>query len=277
MTTITNNTGGGQPVSLANLRAVSAVCRRHGVPFLLDACRFAENAWFIKVREPGQADRDVREIAREVFDLADGCLMSAKKDGLVNIGGFIGLREGTWVQGLRSRLILTEGFPTYGGLAARDLEAMAVGLDEVLDERYLAYREGVTRYIADGLARAEVPTMRPPGGHAVYIDARALLPHIPAHAFPAQALAVELYRAEGIRSCEIGSVMFGKQPDGSFKPSPMELVRLAIPRRVYTQAHFDYMLEGIAEIAARRSSLRGLAIVEEPPFLRHFTARFAPL
>ena len=277
MTTITNNTGGGQPVSLANLRAVSAVCRRHGIPFLLDACRFAENAWFIKVREPGQADRDVREIAREVFDLADGCLMSAKKDGLVNIGGFIGLREGTWVQGLRSRLILTEGFPTYGGLAARDLEAMAVGLDEVLDERYLAYREGVTRYIADGLARAEVPTMRPPGGHAVYIDARALLPHIPPHEFPAQALAVELYRAEGIRSCEIGSVMFGKQPDGSFKPSPMELVRLAIPRRVYTQAHFDYMLEGIAEIASRRASLRGLAIVEEPPFLRHFTARFAPL
>lgn len=277
MTTITNNTGGGQPVSLANLRAVSAVCRRFGVPFLLDACRFAENAWFIKVREPGQHDRSAREIASEVFGLADGCLMSAKKDGLVNIGGFIALRDGAWVPDLRSRLILTEGFPTYGGLAARDLEAMAIGLEEVLDETYLAYREAVTRYLADGLARVQVPTLRPPGGHAVYVDARALLPHIPAEQFPAQALAVELYRAEGIRSCEIGSVMFGKHPDGSFAPAAMELVRLAIPRRVYTQAHFDYVLEGIAEIAERRASLRGLTIVEEPAFLRHFTARFAPI
>jgi tyrosine phenol-lyase len=274
MTTITNNTGGGQPVSLANLRAVSTVCRREGVPFLLDACRFAENAWFIKVREPGQHERDVRAIAREVFDLADGCLVSAKKDGLANIGGFIALRDGAWVPDLRSRLILTEGFPTYGGLAARDLEAMAVGLDEVLDEAYLGYREGVTRYVADGLLHAGVPIVRPPGGHAVYIDARALLQHIPPHEFPAQALAVELYRAEGIRSCEIGSVMFGKQPDGSFRPAAMELVRLAIPRRVYTQAHMDYVLEGIAEISDRRRSLRGMAIVEEPPFLRHFTARF---
>ena len=277
MTTITNNTGGGQPVSLANLRAVSAVCRREGVPFLLDACRFAENAWFIKVREPGQQDRSPREIAREVFDLADGCLVSAKKDGLVNIGGFIALRDGAWVADLRSRLILTEGFPTYGGLAARDLEALAVGLDEVLEETYLAYREGVTRYVADGLARIGVPTMRPPGGHAVYVDARALLPHIPAEAFPAQALAVELYRAEGVRSCEIGSVMFGKRPDGSFRPAAMELVRLAIPRRVYTQAHMDYVLEGVAEIAERRSSLRGLRITTEPAFLRHFTATFAPI
>jgi tryptophanase len=277
MTTITNNTGGGQPVSLANLRAVSAVCRRYGVPFLLDACRFAENAWFIKVREPGQRDRPAREIAREVFELADGCLMSAKKDGLVNIGGFIALRDGAWVPELRSRLILTEGFPTYGGLAARDLEAIAVGLEEVLDEAYLAYREGVTRYLADGLERAGVPTMRPPGGHAVYVDARALLPHIPPDQFPAQALAVELYRAEGIRSCEIGSVMFGKRPDGGFTPAAMELVRLAIPRRVYTQAHFDYVLEGIAEIAERRTTLRGLRIVAEPAFLRHFTAKFAPV
>lgn len=277
MTTITNNTGGGQPVSLANLREVSALCKSYGVPLLLDACRFAENAWFIKVREPGQRERSPRDIAREVFDLADGCLVSAKKDGLVNIGGFIALRDGAWIPDLRSRLILTEGFPTYGGLAARDLEALAVGLDEVLDEGYLAYREAVTRYLADGLARAGVPTMRPPGGHAVYLDARALLPHIPAHEFPAQALAIELYRAEGIRSCEIGSVMFGKRPDGSFAPSAMELVRLAIPRRVYTQAHFDYVLEGIAEIAERRSALRGVAIVAEPPFLRHFTARFAPL
>jgi tryptophanase len=277
MTTITNNTTGGQPVSLANLGGISALCRQFGVPFLLDACRFAENAWFIKVREPGQADRSVRDIARDVFDLADGCLVSAKKDGLVNIGGFIALRDGAWVAGLRSRLILTEGFPTYGGLAARDLEAMAVGLDEVLDEAYLAYREGVTRYLADGLARAGVPTVRPPGGHAVYIDAGAFLPHIPADQFPAQALAVELYRAEGIRSCEIGSVMFGRQPDGSFRPASLELVRLAIPRRVYTQAHFDYMLEGIAELAGRRDALRGLRITEEPAFLRHFTARFAPV
>jgi tryptophanase len=277
MTTITNNTGGGQPVSLANLRAVSAVCRRFGVPFLLDACRFAENAWFIKVREPDQRERTPREIAREAFELADGCLVSAKKDGLVNIGGFIALRDRAWVPALRSRLILTEGFPTYGGLAARDLEALAVGLEEVLEESYLAYREGVTRYVADGLARVGVPTMRPPGGHAVYVDARALLPHIPPEQFPAQALAVELFRAEGIRSCEIGSVMFGKRPDGSFVPAAMELVRLAIPRRVYTQAHMDYVLEGIGEIAERRATLRGLAIVEEPAFLRHFTARFQPL
>ncbi|HEU0035955.1 MAG TPA: tryptophanase [Kofleriaceae bacterium] len=277
MTTITNNTGGGQPVSLENLRAVSAVCRRERIPLLLDACRFAENAWFIKTREPGQADRSPRDIAREVFDLADGCLVSAKKDGLVNIGGFIALRDGAWVPDLRSRLILTEGFPTYGGLAARDLEAIAVGLDEVLEDSYLSYREAVTRYIADGLERAGVPTMRPPGGHAVYIDARALLPHIPQPAFPAQALAVELYRAEGIRSCEIGSVMFGKRPDGSYRPPALELVRLAIPRRVYTQAHMDYVLEGIAELAERRAQLRGLRIVEEPAFLRHFTARFAPI
>jgi tryptophanase len=277
MTTITNNTGGGQPVSLGNLRLVSAVCRRAGVPFLLDACRFAENAWFIKVREPGQQDRNVRDIARDMFATADGCLVSAKKDGLVNIGGFIALRDNTWVPALRSRLILTEGFPTYGGLAARDLEAIAIGLDEVLEESYLSYREAVTRYLADGCARVGVPTMRPPGGHAVYLDARALLPHIPAHEFPAQALAIELYRAEGVRGCEIGSVMFGRLPDGGFRPAAMELVRLAIPRRVYTQAHFDYVLEGIAEIAARRDRLRGVRIVEEPPFLRHFTARFAPV
>ncbi|MBL0218536.1 MAG: tryptophanase [Myxococcales bacterium] len=277
MTTITNNTGGGQPVSLENLRAVSAICKRFGVPFLLDACRFAENAWFIHVREPGQGSRPVREIAREMFELADGCLVSAKKDGLVNIGGFIALRDGAWVPDLRSRLILTEGFPTYGGLAARDLEAMAVGLDEVLDEAYLAYRVAVARYLADGLAAVGVPTMRPPGGHAVYLDARGFVPHIPPHEFPAQAVAVELYRAEGIRSCEIGSVMFGKRPDGSFAASALELVRLAIPRRVYTQAHFDYVLEGIAEIATRKDSLRGLRITDEPAFLRHFTARFAPL
>ncbi|HEY6039753.1 MAG TPA: tryptophanase, partial [Kofleriaceae bacterium] len=227
--------------------------------------------------ESDQRDRTVRAIARDMFELADGCLISAKKDGLVNIGGFIALRDGGWVADLRSRLILTEGFPTYGGLAARDLEALAVGLDEVLDEAYLAYREAQTRYLADGCERAGVPTLRPAGGHAVYLDARTLLPHISPAQFPAQALAVELYRAEGVRSCEIGSVMFGRQPDGSFAPATMELVRLAIPRRVYTQAHFDYILEGIAEVAERRSALRGLRIVEEPAFLRHFTARFAPV
>jgi len=199
-----------------------------------------------------------------MFDLADGCLVSAKKDGLVNIGGFIALRDGAWVPDLRSRLILTEGFPTYGGLAARDLEAIAVGLDEVLDERYLAYREGVTRYVADGLQRAGIPTMRPPGGHAVYVDARALLPHIPPHEFPAQSLAVELYRAEGIRSCEIGSVMFGKRPDGTFKPAALELVRLAIPRRVYTQAHMDVTAEAVKAVYDARGGTRGLKMVVEP-------------
>lgn len=277
MMTVTNNSGGGQPVSLENLRAVRAICDRYGVPLILDACRFAENAWFIKQREEGYSDVPVRRIALEMFSYADGCTMSAKKDALVNIGGFLCTRDPSLAEREKNLLILTEGFPTYGGLAARDLEALAVGLDEVLDEGYLAYREAVTRYLADGLARAGVPTMRPPGGHAVYIDARGLLPHIPAHEFPAQALAIELYRAEGIRSCEIGSVMFGKRPDGSFRPAAMELVRLAIPRRVYTQAHFDYVLEGIAEVAERRAQLRGVAIVAEPPFLRHFTARFAPL
>jgi tryptophanase len=277
MTTVTNNTGGGQPVSLENLRGVSAACRRAGVPLLLDACRFAENAWFIKTREAGQEERTPRDIARDVFELADGCLVSAKKDGLVNIGGFIALRDGAWVPELRGRLILTEGFPTYGGLAARDLEALAVGLQEVLDDRYLAYREAVTRYVADGLARADVPIMHPPGGHAVYIDARALLGHLPAEQFPAQALAIELYRAEGIRSCEIGSVMFGKRPDGSFRPASHELVRLALPRRVYTQAHMDYVIEGIGLVADRRRDLRGVRILDEPPALRHFTARFALL
>ncbi len=269
MITITNNTAGGQPVSLANLRAVAEVYRRYGIPFILDACRFAENAWFIKRREPEHAQRPVHEIARAVFDLADGCLVSAKKDGMVNIGGFIALRDRTWVPALRSLLILTEGFPTYGGMAARDMEALAVGLEEVLDEGYLAYREAVARYVADGLERAGIPTVRPPGAHAVYIDAGALLPDVPPAWFPGQSLACALYLAEGIRSCEVGSVMFGAK-------AGKELVRLAFPRRVYTQAHMDRVLEGAAEVAADRARLRGMRIVEEPPFLRHFTARFEP-
>ena len=277
MITITDNAAGGQPASLANLRAVAGIYHRHGIPFILDAARFAENAWFVRQREPGQAERSVRAIVREIFELADGCMMSAKKDGMVNIGGFIGLKAPAWVPHLRSLLILTEGFPTYGGMAARDMEALAVGLDEVLDEGYLAYREAVARYVADGVERAGVPIVQPAGAHAIYLDAGALLPHIPSSAFPGQALACALYLAEGVRGCEVGSVMFGKQVEGHFKPAEKELVRLAFPRRVYTQAHMDHVLEGIAEVVAGKDALRGLRIVEEPPFLRHFTARFEPL
>jgi tryptophanase len=283
MLTITNNTGGGQPASLENIRAAAAIYRRHGIPFILDACRFAENAYFIKLREPTYETRSPREIASEIFSLADGCTMSAKKDGLVNIGGFIALKHCAWVEQLRSLLILTEGFPTYGGLAARDLEALAVGLEEVLDEGYLEYRLAVTRYLAEHINSLGVPTVQPPGGHAVYIDARQFLDHIPPEQFPGQSLVCELYLAEGIRACEIGSVMFGTYSDGTpngtrtFIPAAMELVRLAFPRRVYTQSHFDYIIEGIQEIAARKRELRGYKLVYDPPFLRHFTARFAPL
>jgi tryptophanase len=277
MITITNNTGGGQPVSLANLRAVAEVYRRHGIPFIVDACRFAENCWLIKRREAGQGERSVRAIAREIFDLADGCMMSGKKDGMVNIGGFIALRRGEWLPHLRALLILTEGFPTYGGMAARDMEALAVGIEEALDEDYLAYREAVARYVAEGLDRLGVPIVQPPGCHAVYIDAGGLLPHIPREQFPGQALVCELYLAEGIRACEVGSVMFGKTEGGVLRPAALELVRLAFPRRVYTQAHMDHVLEGIGEVARGKARLRGVRIVEEPPFLRHFTARFAPV
>jgi tryptophanase len=276
MLTITNNTGGGQPVSLENLRAAAEIYHRFDIPFILDACRFAENSYFVKLREAGQAGRSVRDIARETFALADGCLMSAKKDALVNIGGFIALRDGAWVDRLRSLLILTEGFPTYGGLAARDLEAVAVGLDEVLDEEYLSYRLAVSRYMAAGLNRLGVPTVQPPGGHAVYIDARTFLPHIPPEQFPGQALVCALYLAEGVRSCEIGSVMFGKTVQGRFQPAAMELVRLAFPRRVYTQSHFDYVLEGLEAVVEQRAAIRGMRFTHEPPFLRHFTARFEP-
>jgi tryptophanase len=278
MITITNNTGGGQPVSLENLREVSKLYRQHGITFIIDCCRFAENAYFIKLREPDQASRSVRDIAQEIFSLADGCYMSAKKDALVNIGGFIALKNAEWIEKLRTLLILTEGFPTYGGLAARDLEAMAVGLDEVLDERYLEYRLAVTRYMADGFNKIGIPTMQPPGGHAVYIDAKEFLPHIPPHQFPGQALACELYLAEGIRACEIGSAMFGTfTSSGSFVPAAMELVRLAFPRRVYTQSHFDYILEGMTDLVSNKERLKGLTLTYDPPFLRHFTARFAPL
>jgi tryptophanase len=278
MITITNNTGGGQPVSLENIREVSKIYKRHGITFIIDCCRFAENAMFIKMREANQGGRTVRDIAKEIFSLADGCYMSAKKDALVNIGGFIALRDAAWIEKLRALLILTEGFPTYGGLAARDLEAMAVGLEEVLDERYLEYRLAVTRYMAEGFNKLGIPTMQPPGGHAVYIDAKGFLPHIPPHQFPGQALACELYLAEGIRGCEIGSVMFGKfEKDGTFTPAAMELVRLAFPRRVYTQSHFDYILEGMTELAATKHKLKGLELVYDPPFLRHFTAKFRPL
>ncbi len=267
MLTITNNTGGGQPVSLANLRAAAAIYRKYGIPFILDACRFAENAWFIKTRETEFSATPVREIVRQIFAEADGCMMSAKKDGLVNIGGFIALRNPEWVPGLRNQLILTEGFPTYGGLAARDLEALAVGLDEVLEEDYLKYRIATSAYMGRRLNDMGIPTVKPAGGHAVYIDAARFLPHIPKEHFPGQALATELYLQDGIRSCEIGSVMFKEA-------ATMELVRLAFPRRVYTQSHFDYVLEAFQEVAARSASLRGFRIREAPPFLRHFTAKF---
>jgi tryptophanase len=270
MITVTNNSGGGQPVSLENLRAVRAVCDRHGLPLFLDACRFAENAWFIRQRESGQKDRPVREIVREMFDLCDGATISAKKDGLVNIGGLLLLRDPALVRRADELLILTEGFLTYGGLAGRDLEAMAQGLREVVDEDYLHYRIRSTEYLGERLLRAGIQIVEPPGGHAIYIDAAAFAPHIPRARFPGQALVVAMYRHAGIRACEIGSVMFGK----GGPPPPMELVRLAIPRRVYTQSHIDYVIEALEEVYAARGELRELEIVEEPPSLRHFTARF---
>ncbi|MBL8877998.1 MAG: tryptophanase [Phycisphaerales bacterium] len=268
--TITNNSGGGQPVSLENLRAVRRVCDKHGLPMFLDACRFAENAYFIQQREPGQRERSVREIAREIFDMADGATISAKKDGLVNIGGLLLLRSDALAQRADELLILTEGFLTYGGLAGRDLEAMAQGFEEVVDEDYLRYRVRSVEYVGERLLAAGVQIVEPPGGHAVYIDAAAFCPHIPPEQYPGQALVVGLYRQAGIRACEIGSVMFG----GAGKRPPMELVRLAIPRRVYTQSHMDYVVEAVTELFAMRGELRGLEIVSEPAALRHFTARF---
>jgi tryptophanase len=275
--TVTNNSGGGQPVSLANLRAVREVCDRHGVPLFLDACRFAENAWFIKLREPGQADRPIPDIVREMASLANGMTMSAKKDGLANIGGWLALEDDAIAEACRNLLILTEGFPTYGGLAGRDLEAIAQGLREVVDEDYLRYRIRSTAYFGEALDRAGVPLVKPFGGHAIYLDARALLPHVPPLEYPGQALAAALYREGGIRGCEIGTVMFGLHPDGTESAAAMDLVRLAIPRRTYTQSHIDYAIEVVSWVAERAETLRGMRIVESPRALRHFTARFEPL
>jgi tryptophanase len=276
MITVTNNSGGGQPVSLANIRAASALCKKHGVPLILDACRFAENAWFIKQREPGQGDRTPAAIAREMFGYADGCTMSAKKDGLVNMGGFLALNDSALAAKCRNNLILTEGFPTYGGLAGYDLEALAIGIKEVLNEDYLRYRIRSVAYLGDKLTAAGVPIVQPPGGHAIYIDAKAMLPHIPATEFPAWALSLVLYLEGGVRSVEIGSVMFGRQPDGTEKPAPMELVRLAFPRRVYTQSHVDYLAEVLLLVNSLKHRIRGVKLVEAPAQLRHFTARLAP-
>ncbi len=275
--TITNNSGGGQPVSLANLRATREVCDRYGLPLFLDACRFAENAWFIKQREDGYADADIGDIVREMASLADGMTMSGKKDALANIGGWLAMNDDAIAEQCRNLLILTEGFPTYGGLAGRDLEAMAAGLREEVQDDALRSRIRSTAYLGEALLEAGIPCVQPIGGHAVYLDARALLPHIPSLEYPGQALAVALYREGGIRGCEIGTVMFGQHPDGSEQPAAMELVRLAIPRRVYTQSHIDYVIEVIRWVAERASDLRGMRIVQQPAALRHFTARFEPI
>ncbi|MBK6316226.1 MAG: tryptophanase [Blastocatellia bacterium] len=276
MITITNNSGGGQPVSMANVRAVKAICAKHDIPLYIDACRFAENAWFIRAREPGYSDRSVKSIAQELFALADGCTMSAKKDGLANIGGFLCTNDDVLARQEKDLLILTEGFPTYGGLAGRDLDAIAVGLQEALHEDYLAYRAASTAYLGDHISKAGVPIVQPPGGHAIYVDAATMLPHIPRLEYPAQALSVELYREAGIRTVEIGSVMFARHDPitGAELPAPNELVRLAIPRRAYSQSHIDYVIEAMLEVFERRESIRGFRIVEQAPFLRHFSARF---
>jgi len=276
MITITNNSGGGQPVSMANIRAASQLCRKHGIPFFIDACRFAENAYFIKLREEGYADKTPLEIAQEIFSYADGATMSAKKDGMANIGGFLALNDDKLAQECKNMLILTEGFPTYGGLAGYDLEAIAVGLEEVLHEDYLEYRLRSVAYLGDILTKAGVPIVQPPGGHAIYIDAKGMLPHIPQSEYPAWALSLALYLEGGVRGVEIGSVMFGQQPDGSEKPAAMELVRLAFPRRVYTQSHVDYLAEVILHVNDIKEQIRGVRMVESPPMLRHFSARLEP-
>lgn len=275
--TVTNNSAGGQPVSMENLRGVRALCDRFGVPLFLDACRFAENAWFIHTRERGYEQGSIPDIVREMASLADGMTMSAKKDPLANIGGWLAMNDDDLAERCRNLLILTEGFPTYGGLAGRDLEAIAQGLREGVDPHYLRYRIRSTEYLGEALDRAGVPIVKPVGGHAVYIDAQALLPHIPPLSYPAQALAIALYEMGGIRGCEIGTVMFGRHPDGTEHPAAMELVRLAIPRRTYTQSHIEYVIEVVLAVASRAEELSGYRIVDEPPALRHFTARFEPV
>jgi len=270
MLTVTNNSGGGQPVSMENVKAVSAVCRRHRIPLYFDACRFAENTWFIKQREPGYESKTPKKIAQEMFRHGDGCTMSAKKDGLANIGGFLCTNDDLLAQQEKDLLILTEGYPTYGGLAGRDLEAIAVGVQEALEEDYLRYRIASTAYLGNHIAAQGVPIVQPPGGHAIYIDARAFLPHIAADQFPGVALAAELYLEGGIRSVEIGTLMFGAA-------AKMDLVRLAIPRRVYTQSHVDYVVEVILEVWNKRDKIQGLKLTYEAPFLRHFTARLEPV
>jgi tryptophanase len=276
--TVTNNSGGGQPVSMANAEGVAATCKRYDVLFLLDCCRIAENSWFVKHREQGMNDLSYRQIARKMFSLADGAVMSAKKDALVNMGGFLALRDERIAAACIDLLIITEGFTTYGGLSGRDMEAIAIGLDEVFDPHYLDYRIRSTTWLGDSLHALGVPLMRPIGGHAVYIDAKKLYPHIPPREYPGQALVCELYRLAGVRSVEIGSVMFGKYAEnGELVPSSMELVRLAIPRRVYTQSHMEYVAETFEEVLRSREQVRGYRIVKEPEFLRHFTAHFEPL
>jgi len=275
MLTVTNNSGGGQPVSIANVKAVRKVCDRYGVPLFFDACRFAENSWFVKQREPGYQDREVIDIAREMFSYGDGCTMSAKKDGLVNIGGFLAMKNAEWAERITNLLILVEGFPTYGGLAGRDLEAIARGLREVLNEDYLAFRVGQVAHLGDLLVQAGVPIVKPVGGHAVYIDAKRMLPHIPQSQFPGQSLVVALYREYGIRAVEVGSLMFGhKDPKTGADVFPqLELVRLAIPRRVYTTEHMRYVADSVIQLFNEREKLRGLRLSYEAPVLRHFTAR----
>jgi tyrosine phenol-lyase len=278
MITITNNSGGGQPVSMANIREAKKILQLHDIPLFLDACRFAENAYFIKKREAGYADKSAREIALEMFSYADGCTMSAKKDALVNMGGFLAMNDDELAAKARTLLIVTEGFTTYGGLAGRDLEAIAQGLDEILDENYLTYRLRSVEYLGEKLVAGGVPIVQPPGGHAIYLDAKRFASHIPPSQYPGQAIVCALYRIGGIRAVEIGSVMFGKYgPSGELISPPMELVRLAIPRRVYTQSHIDYVIEVVHEVYAKRKELRGFRIAEEAPVLRHFTAKFEML
>ncbi|MBI1392308.1 MAG: tryptophanase [Alphaproteobacteria bacterium] len=274
MMTVTNNAGGGQPVSLENIRGAAKIARAHGKPLFIDGCRFAENAWFIKLREAGQGGRAIPDIVRDMFALADGMTMSAKKDAFANIGGWLAVNDDALAEAARTRLIQTEGFPTYGGLAGRDLDAIAQGLKEIVDEDYLRYRVRTNAYVTERLDAMGVPVVKPAGGHAVFIDARAFLPHIPPLQYPGHALACALYEEAGIRGCEIGTVMFGRKPDGTEAPAAMDLVRLAMPRRVYTQSHADYIVEAFEELTARKDALRGLKIVKEPKMMRHFRAEF---